>query len=293
MLRVPGRRGAVTPLTCDPGIFKSPDCISSRIAQRRSAFSFLSLIASANAAAAPTIPATFSVPARWPRSCSPPSIYVSGAHPRRAYIIPTPFGPWNLCADIDKRSMFICFTSIGNIPAACTASQWNSTPSERHMLPISATGWIVPSSLFASITDTSAVSGRIAAATSSARTRPLLSALTYVTSKPSRSRALALFKTAWCSILSVTICFFPLPASRCAVPFIAQLSLSVPPEVKYISAGSAFMPFAKTPRAFSTALCALRPSLYRVEALPYSLSIKGFIASNAASDKRVVAALSA
>ena len=36
------------------------------------------------------------------------------------------------------------------------------------MLPISATGWIVPSSLFASITDTSAVSGRIAAATSSA-----------------------------------------------------------------------------------------------------------------------------
>lgn len=40
-----------------------------------------------------------------------------------------------------------------------------------------------------------------------------------------------------------------------------QLSLSVPPEVKKISAGIARMPSAKVRRADATALCALRPSL--------------------------------
>ena len=58
------------------------------------------------------MPPTFSVPARLPRSCAPPSITFTRGMPRRAYRAPTPFGPWNLCAESESISMFCAFTSM-------------------------------------------------------------------------------------------------------------------------------------------------------------------------------------
>ena len=54
-------------------------------------------------------------------------------------------------------------TSIGIFPAAWTASVWNATPFAAQIAPISAIGWMTPVSLFAAMTVTRIVSGRIAA----------------------------------------------------------------------------------------------------------------------------------
>ncbi len=64
----------------------------------------------------------------------------------------------------EARSTFIDSTSNGTFPTPCTASEWKSTPRERHSLPISASGWTVPISLLASITETRMVRSVIAAA---------------------------------------------------------------------------------------------------------------------------------
>ena len=54
----------------------------------------------------------------------------------------------------EARSTFIDSTSKGTLPTPCTASEWKSTPRDRQSLPISASGWTVPISLLASITET-------------------------------------------------------------------------------------------------------------------------------------------
>ena len=41
---------------------------------------------------------------------------------------PTPFGPWSLCADSVSASTPSASTSTSSLPAACTASVWNSAP---------------------------------------------------------------------------------------------------------------------------------------------------------------------
>jgi len=91
----------------------------------------------------PTMPGTFSVPDRMPRSCPPPCIWIARrtrGPRRRTYIAPTPLGPWNLWPDRLSRSIPIASTSIGTFPTACVASVWNSTPASFATAPISATG---------------------------------------------------------------------------------------------------------------------------------------------------------
>ena len=95
--------------------------------------------------------------------------------PRRTYSAPTPFGPWNLWAESDSMSIFMAFTSMGTWPTACTASVWKNTPFSLHTLPISAMGIMVPTSLFANITDTSTVLSLMAFFTCSAVTMPFSS----------------------------------------------------------------------------------------------------------------------
>ena len=122
----------------------------------------------------------------------------------------------------------------------------------------SATGWMVPSSLFTSIMDTSTVSGRRAAVRSSMEIWPVLSGLSQVTSYPSRSRALQGSSTAACSKAVVMICFpFRLPSST--APRMAQLSPSVPQEVKKISSGAQPRAAATWPRCSFSRLAASRP----------------------------------
>ncbi len=60
-------------------------------------------MASSAALPRPTMPATFSVPARCRRSWLPPTISGSIGVPRRTYIAPTPFGPCILCALIEHK----------------------------------------------------------------------------------------------------------------------------------------------------------------------------------------------
>ena len=77
---------------------------------------------SSRAAAMPTMPGTFSVPARLPFSCAPPSNRLSVRNPFFTYKNPQPFGPWNLCAETDRKSACSFVRSISTCPAACTAS---------------------------------------------------------------------------------------------------------------------------------------------------------------------------
>ena len=159
-------------------------------------------------------------------------------------------------------------TSMGRCPAAWTASVWKRTPFSRQTAPIWAMGSTVPTSLLAYITVTRQVSGRMAAATSSAVMRPSPWTSSRMTSKPSCSRASRVWRTAWCSKAVETMCFFPFLAPSQAAVRMAWLSASLPPEVKVISLGSQPRPRAMTARADSRASLAACPALWRLEGLP-------------------------
>src|SRR2546429_461576 len=73
-----------------------------------------------------------------------------------------PFGPYILCADMERRSMFIASTSTGSLPTPWVASLWKRTPFSRATLPISAMGLMVPISLLANMIETSTVLSVIA-----------------------------------------------------------------------------------------------------------------------------------
>ena len=92
--------------------------------------------------------------------------------PRRMSRAPTPFGPPSLCAETLRRSAPRPAKSTGTWPAPAHASTWTSTPRSRAAAHTAATGCSVPTSWFASWTETRAVSSVIAAATSSASKRP-------------------------------------------------------------------------------------------------------------------------
>ena len=92
--------------------------------------------------------------------------------PRRTKSAPTPCGPPSLCAERLTRSACQAFTSIGACAANWTASTWNFAACPRTISPISAIGWIVPTSLLAAITLTSVVRSVRASATASGSTRP-------------------------------------------------------------------------------------------------------------------------
>ena len=107
---------------------------------------------------------------------------------------------------------------------------------------MTSTLWRTPVSLLAHWTLTSAVSGRRAASTASGGTSPRLSGWTRVTSF-AHSRAAS--STELCSTAETTAC---LPSARRR----AVLLLSVPPEVKTISAGSHRSSFASVRRVCSS-----------------------------------------
>ena len=229
---VPGSRRARSPLIRLSGIRLN---LSSNVrrssvtyAASRSRFS----MASCSAAAIPTMAGTFSVPARLPRSWAPPSITLVSATPRRAYNTPAPLGPWNLCADRDKRSISLCVICSRVCPTACTASVWNSTPWARQILPISATGCKVPISLLAAIMVTKQVFSSRAASSSAGRTIPFSCTGSSSTVKPSFSSAAKVCSTAWCSKAEEMILVLPLRRPIAAAERMAWLSASDPPEGK-------------------------------------------------------------
>ena len=72
----------------------------------------------------PTMPATFSVPARRCRSWPPPDSWETKGVPRRRKRTPVPLGPPNLWPERLRRSTPRASTSRGSAPAAWTASVW-------------------------------------------------------------------------------------------------------------------------------------------------------------------------
>ena len=120
---------------------------------------------------------------------------------------------------------------------------------------------------------------------------PFSSTPIYETSNPSFSSCLHVSNTAGCSILDVII-WFPLCLYAYAIPLIAVLSLSLPPAVKYISFGSAFIAFATFSLASSTAFLFSLPILYIEDGFPYLWLKYGSISFNTSSSVLVVAALS-
>ena len=222
--------------------------------------------ASSSATAIPTMPPGFSVPARRARSCPPPVCWARNGVPRRRKSAPTPFGPRNLCAEIESRSTPSAPTSSGSWPGACTASVCSGTSRpisaarSRSAAATAATGCTVPTSLLASITLTSTVRSSTAAATAAGSTRPSPSTPTRTMSKPKRSRNSSVCSTAWCSTAVETM-RSPTPASCCAkaTPFRARLIDSVPPLVKTTSPGRQPSTAATRSRASSMAACASRP----------------------------------
>ena len=117
---------------------------------------------------------------------------------------------------------------------------------------MSATGWTVPTSLFAIITLMRIVSGVMAASTAAGSTMPYPSTGRYVTAKPCSSSHSQVWVIAWCSTADVMM-WFPFPRCANATPLSAQLSDSVPPLVKKISSGSAPIAAATCVRARPTA----------------------------------------
>ena len=100
----------------------------------------------------------------------------------------------------------------------------------------------MPISLFACITETSAVSSvmRLAQPIGDRRC-PVWSTGSSVVRQPRRASAFSVLSTASCSIALAIRCRRPVGSSASAAPRIAKLSDSVPPLVNTISDGSALM----------------------------------------------------
>ena len=187
-------------------------------------------------------------------------------------------------------------TFNGRVPAACTASVCRGTPCSAAISARVRMSWTVPTSLLASITETTATvvgsevpplpggvweaasregparSGRARAASSLADTRaarkdsgestPEESTGSSSVSKPScRASARADSRTASCSMaLTSTRRRAGCRSRRArAMPLSARLSASVPPEVKTISPGRAPRTAAARSRASSSARAARWP----------------------------------
>ena len=121
------------------------------------------------AAPKPTMAGTSSIPARRARSCAPPTTNGGKRRPRRTSSAAAPFGPPELVARSPSRGRRRARAkSTATWPAAAHASTWTTASLRaRTAATTSAAGCSVPTSWLASCTDTSAVSGRIAAATAS------------------------------------------------------------------------------------------------------------------------------
>ncbi len=149
---------------------------------------------------------------------------------------------------------------------------------------------MVPVSWFAACTETRIVSGRSAATTFSADTRPVNEQGTRVTAKPRVSSSQRHeSSTGRFSTAVVTTCRPRAPYAS-ATPLIARLSASVPPEVKTISRGSTRSRSATWARAASTAASASQPSRWlRLAGWPKRSDSQGRIASTTRGSAGVVA----
>ena len=148
----------------------------------------------------------------------------------------------------------------GTFRKPCTASVWNSASgaSRRVARTMSAIGMTAPDSLLTIMMDTKIVSGRSAAFNASTETKPVSSGCKYVTSKPCASSCCIGCSTAWCSTAVVTMWRPRLPR-RFAVEKMAQLSASVPPEVKNTRSVSAPSACATCARAVFSRCAASMP----------------------------------
>jgi hypothetical protein len=127
------------------------------------------------------------VPDRTCRCCPPPWINGTTVADRASTSAPMPIGPPILCALTLSAARPVDRKSIGTCPYAATASQCTGTPWAAASATTSSTGCIVPTSLLAQSSVTSATSScsSRAAASASSRTRPRASSGIVVTTAPS------------------------------------------------------------------------------------------------------------
>ncbi|CAB5162047.1 unannotated protein [freshwater metagenome] len=136
----------------------------------------------------------------------------------------------------------------------------------------SLTGWIAPVSLFACITEITAISSPRVLTRSFRKSKLMTpSELTgiSITSAPSCvASQWAGSRIAWCSILEITTIFFPTSRPAQYKPFNAMLFASVPEAVKITSLGREPISFARVSRASSRVLRVARPCVCKLEGLP-------------------------
>ena len=139
-------------------------------------------------------------PGRRPRSTA------RSRSPLRTTSAPVPLGPPNLCAEIATRSTPAAAAATSIHGTACTASVCTTALGARSRTPatILSSGWIVPTSLFTSITDTIAVRSSTAASNRSRSTTPDSGTETASTRKPSAASRSHDASTPLCSNAVVT-----------------------------------------------------------------------------------------
>ena len=154
---------------------------------------------------------------------------MSGASrtPRFTHRTPVPLGPPSLWAERERASETAVSAFRSQPLPACTASQKKSAPPACAAAASSFTGWMTPVSLLTAITATSRAPRRTASSTAAGEMRPSAPQGRRICSP----RSPAADRTAACS-MAETAKGAPAASRRTA-----QLSASVPPEVKYTSFG--------------------------------------------------------
>mmetsp|Transcript_9375 Transcript_9375/g.14813 ORF Transcript_9375/g.14813 Transcript_9375/m.14813 type:complete len:207 (-) Transcript_9375:483-1103(-) len=143
--------------------------------------------ASSHAFPSPQASKTFSVPARRPDSCPAPHMKGTiSSKSFRIYSAPMPLGAYSLCPAMVSRSTPSSSTFTVIFPTAWLASVWKMTfgLEDFAALTSSCTGWIVPTSLFASIMLITTVLSLTAFAKIEGETLPSSLTGSNVTSKP-------------------------------------------------------------------------------------------------------------
>ena len=179
----------------------------------------------------PTTPGTFSVPARRPRSCAPPSMRLWMRVPLRMYSAPTPLGAVKLVAGQGKQI---------SVPVRLHRWEWPRRPAPRRCgtaTPASRASWPISSNGFQRadlvIGGHDGDQGRVVRQRPANVGRGDQTVFVHRQIGDCESRpvpvARQLCSTAWCSTAEVMTCFLPVSA---AAQRMAQLSLSLPPAVK-------------------------------------------------------------
>ena len=238
----------------------------------------------------PTMPATFSVPARRPSSWGPPGRIDSIAAPGRMAIAPTPFGPWSLWALQVSASMPSVVHSTGSRPTHCTASVCRTMSAARHRAATSAIGWITPVSLFAHIRLSTLMPRPCARSSSSSASRSITPSgrwRSQWTAVPRASRDCASSRTALCS--SALVASAGRPGRAAIAPRITRCAASVPPEVKVTARVVQPSRLATCSRASSMAWRASTPARWTLLGFAHRSRMQDAIASTTSGSGWVVA----